>query len=208
MKLVNFSLYVSRKNLISNANIDFYRGRVNHLLGKNGTGKSCFVKAIIGAIPYKGSILIEGKRVGAIGNYSNLPSDLRGKDIIQLIKRNHFFSKIKALMETLGMEDFPYESKIKNLSDGQRQKLKLVYFLSFKPDIVLLDEITNALDKKSSLEIYSFLNDYIKTGVTIINVTHNLSDLEYLDGEYFLLIDRCIEGGFSKDEAIRAYIRG
>ena len=48
------------------------------------------------------------------------------------------------------------------MSDGQKQKIKLLCFLASKPSIIILDEFTTALDKSSSLELYSFFNNYVK----------------------------------------------
>ena len=45
MKLINYSLKV-KKELLSNVNVTFSEGKISHMLGKNGTGKSCFAKAV------------------------------------------------------------------------------------------------------------------------------------------------------------------
>ena len=68
-------------------------------------------------------------------------------------------------------------SLIGQLSDGQN-KTKTFFFLEDK-SIIVLDEITNALDKQTINEIYLFLLAYIKIILKIIlNITHNLSDLK------------------------------
>lgn len=54
--------------------------------------------------------------------------------------------------------------------------------------MIILDEFTNALDKNSSIDLYEFLMEYKKTHeAVIINITHNLSDLEYMEGNTIIL---------------------
>ena len=69
-------------------------------------------------------------------------------------------------------------SLIGQLSDGQN-KTKITFFFLEDKSIIVLDEITNALDKQTINEIYLFLLAYIKIILKIIlNITHNLSDLK------------------------------
>ena len=51
---------------------------------------------------------------------------------------------------------------IKNLSDGQKQKLRFLSFLLEDNSLIVLDEVTNALDKKTVNEIYHFLNSFVQ----------------------------------------------
>ncbi len=59
------------------------------------------------------------------------------------------------------------------MSDGQKQKLKLLSFLLEDHDLIILDEVTNALDKKTVNEIYEFLNDFIQSHQTeLLSILH------------------------------------
>lgn len=209
MELKNFTLFIKNKCLFENVNIQFKKNKINHVLGKNGTGKTCFAKAIIGAIKYEGKVKSDSNNMCVIGSYTNLPFDLRVQDIIRLVNKNFEQNIVGLLYEQLNIASIPRNNKIKNLSDGQRQKLKLLFFLSTRPEVIILDEFTNALDQKSCLDIYRFFNSYIQTeSITIINITHNLTDLEYLEGTYYLIKDQGIITGMNKEDAIEYYIRG
>ncbi len=76
--------------------------------------------------------------------------------------------------------------------------------------VIVLDEVTNALDKTTTNEIYDFFNNYIKKNPNklIINITHNLSDLQNLPGDYYLLEYQKFVKMASKGEAIKKYIEG
>ncbi len=84
-----------------------------------------------------------------------------------------------------------------------------MFFLSAEVDVIILDEFTTALDKNSTLDLYNFINEYLKIfdGV-IINITHNLSDLEYMPGEYYYVSERNMLKISSKQEVIDRYIKG
>lgn len=78
-----------------------------------------------------------------------------------------------------------------------------------KSNVIILDEFTSALDKSSALDIYQFLNSYIiNNNITCINITHNLSDIEYMPGELYHFESRKIRQFPSKDLLMNAYIKG
>ncbi|HDP5797634.1 TPA: ATP-binding cassette domain-containing protein [Staphylococcus aureus] len=209
MKLNNYSLKVKNKQLVDNCDLNFYLGQINHIVGKNGVGKSLLAKDFLlnnsGNIPKSIS-----QNVTLISSSSNIPNDITKDFLLSLLK-----SKFKSNRQTfdkiyniLNIEAIPSNVLLKNLSDGQKQKLKLLSFLLEDHDLIILDEITNALDKKTVNEIYEFLNDFIQSHQTktIINITHNLSDLSVLPGKYFIFKDLQIEEYLSKEEVINDYI--
>ncbi|EIB2264368.1 TPA: ATP-binding cassette domain-containing protein [Staphylococcus aureus] len=200
MKLNNYSLKVKNKQLVDNCDLNFYLGQINHIVGKNGVGKSLLAKDFLlnnsGNIPKSIS-----QNVTLISSSSNIPNDITKDFLLSLLKskfenNRQTFDKIYNI---LNIEAIPSNVLLKNLSDGQKQKLKLLSFL---------DEVTNALDKKTVNEIYEFLNDFIQSHQTktIINITHNLSDLSALPGKYFIFKDLQIEEYQSKEEVINDYI--
>jgi putative peptide transport system ATP-binding protein len=113
------------------------------------------------------------------------------------------------LFELLKLSQVPGNLAIKKMSDGQKQKIKLLAFLSANPKVIILDEFTNALDKNSALDLYHFLSIYNKMHeVVIINITHNLSDLEYMEGKYYYIHNHKIDQIESKKEIIEMYVKG
>ena len=207
MNINNYNLKIGKLHLLKNVSIKFENNKVNHLLGKNGSGKSCFAKSLIGAIKKDGSIDVLTDDIVVVSSYSNIPNDLTTKDVINFSKPNNI-KLYSYIYDMLDIKNIP-NIKVKKLSDGQKQKLKLLYFLSNKSKIIILDEFTNALDKKSCQELYAFINEFIKhEDVTIINITHNLTDLENIKGCYYLLADNTIKQIESKEEVIELYIKG
>ncbi|WP_323704896.1 ATP-binding cassette domain-containing protein [Mammaliicoccus sp. Dog046] len=208
MQINNYSLEVKGKRLIENCDLQFYQGKFNHIVGKNGVGKSQVAKDFIlnnsGKIDqsiYSNATLISSS--------SNVPVDITKKYLLKVLKSKFKSeSKLNDLAGMLQISSIPDNVLIKNLSDGQKQKLKLLSFFLQDKSIIILDEITNALDKKTINDIYDFLNRYLEQhpDKTIINITHNLSDLSNLVGKYFIFKDLYIEEYDSKEQVINDYI--
>ncbi|MFX4794264.1 ATP-binding cassette domain-containing protein, partial [Acinetobacter baumannii] len=89
---------------------------------------------------------------------SNLPSDVTINDLERTIP----WKLSKEIYQLLNINQISKTVKLKQLSDGQKQKVKLLVLLSLDKHIIILDEITNALDKKSVDEINVFLQNYIQ----------------------------------------------
>lgn len=207
MILKKYSLK-TKKTLLQDVDIEFEKGTINHLLGQNGTGKSCFAKSIIGRFKYSGEIEKTTNNIVLIGSYSNIPQEIRVKDLINIVYK-HCGVKDE-LYYKLKIENLNPNNKIKHLSDGEYQKIKLFYYFASLPEIVILDEFTNALDKDTCDDIYLFLNTYIKkyTEKTIINITHNLMDLNHMPGTYYLINEKKIKKMASRESIINSYIEG
>lgn len=198
----DYFLKIGKKELLNNVNVIFENGKIHHILGGNGVGKSSFAKTTIKALPYKGDIITNNK-ILLIGSYTNLPKDLTIKNILEINKDK----MNNILYDMLDISNININYKLSKLSDGQKQKIKLLFFLSTEPAIIILDEFTSALDKKSMMETYKFINEYIKKyNITIINITHNLIDLENLDGKYWYMKNKTILEYTNKESIINDYV--
>lgn len=114
----------------------------------------------------------------------------------------------KDLFKALALENINFKIKLKHLSDGQKQKIKLLVFFSQNKKLIILDEITNALDKVTKNEIYIFLSKYIQDNpqTTIVNITHSISDLKAIEGNFFLLENQKINQLETLTDALKWYM--
>ena len=200
MKLSNYNLSIGNKKLLTDVNVEFSEGKINHILGKNGVGKSIFAK----------NLMLDNENITVIGSYSNVPEDITFRELKKVLVKKFDRGKVERLCSILNISNIGEKIILKKLSDGQRQKIKILVFLLFDKDIIILDEVTNALDKTTSNEIYGLFNDYIMKNPkkVILNITHNLSDLNNMDGEYYLFEDYDIKKYSNRKELIDLYIDG
>lgn len=209
MEISNYTLRIKNRVLLQNTSFKFEQGNINHIVGKNGSGKSSFAKDLL--LNHSKSIEADiRKNITVISSFSNIPNDIKVKSIIKEIKKRSNHSLFENLYNALGISEIHSNLLVAQLSDGQKQKIKLLVFLSENKDIIILDEITNALDKKTTFEVYTFLNNYIKqyNSKYILNITHNLQDLEYMAGTYYLFENMNIIKYNAKEIVIDKYIKG
>lgn len=207
MRLSDFGLCYAKRPILQHIDVELPAGRVNHLLGRNGTGKSSLAKALAGIVPCEGDVVGEEPPVTVIGSYSRVPDDLSVSDVVEIARSRAEASVFRRLMGGLAIAELPKKARLGRLSDGQQQKVKLLFFLSGGPRTVILDEVTNALDRASAREICRFLDEYLnRPGITSINITHEISDLDYMRGNYFLMENASIVPVAGKKELVERYM--
>lgn len=162
----NVSKKFNRQLVLDNINLKLTSGHIYGLAGINGSGKTVLMKCICGlSTPTSGRILIDDKQVGkdidfpeSIGALIESPgfiehySTYDNMQSLASIRKKTGKEEIKSLLEKVGLN--PDEKKrVKKYSLGMRQKLGIAMALLDNPDIVILDEPFNALDKKSVLNV-------------------------------------------------------
>ncbi len=197
--------------VFDNFNIEFEKGKCTAIIGSNGCGKSTLMNIIAGSIHGdSGEIFVddvcisnlkEENRAQYIGRVYQNPSqgvspslsilenmslyDKKGQKfgLRPLINPNRI-EQYKEILSTLdlGLET-KLKTKVKYLSGGQRQSLTLIMASMKKPDVLLLDEHTAALDPKTSAMVMTKTRELIlKDEITTIMISHNMKDaIEYSD---------------------------
>lgn len=199
------------QNIFKNFSLDIEESKCTTILGPNGCGKSTLFNLISGSLNMdEGKFILNGrdisnlkeeKRAFHIGRVSQDPSKgvspslnilenmsislKKGEKFTfrKLLKSKNMDMIVKKLKElNLGLEE-KLKTPVKFLSGGQRQSLSLLMATIKKPDLLLLDEHTAALDPKTSKLIMEKTKDLIeKEHITTLMITHNLSHaIEYSD---------------------------
>ncbi|MEC0304982.1 ATP-binding cassette domain-containing protein [Terribacillus saccharophilus] len=207
MNIAKYTLKVKGKRLLSETDLHFSKGKISHIVGKNGVGKSLLAKDFLLNNSKQISKDIS-QNVSLISSSSNIPFDVSTDFLLDFLSKKFGSELINKIASLLNLDNIDGKIIIKNLSDGQKQKLKLLSFLLEDQIIIILDEITNALDKKTVMEIHRFLNEYIQDNPqkVIINITHNLSDLKAIEGDCFIFHNQEIQKYDSVDKLIEVYI--
>lgn len=204
LEVQNLKVNIGKKTVLNDINIAFEKGESVVIAGKNGSGKSTFLKCLANVIfPDQGSIIYtEGVSVKKIGFISDQLSLFENYTVKRGIQFHTDVFHIEDYDETLIKEmKLNVNQKIKDLSVGERTLFHLSLILSQKPEILLIDEIIHVIDpylREKFLEAVIDLIDGNKTAVIMIN--HTFSEIEKIP-ERALIMEK---GQFILDENIES----
>lgn len=183
---------VFKNNLVfQNVNLTFQKGKSYLIKGYNGCGKSVLLKTLCGfSLPNGGEVIYKekvkiGKDIDFIQNAGvsiNSPefiSYMTGKDNLLLlagINKQISKEKINQVVSLLKLDEF-INKKYKTYSLGTKQKLRLAQAIMENPEILILDEPVNALDKNMVCLIWKILQEYVDKGGTLIFTTHGEEEI-------------------------------
>uniref|UniRef100_A0A7C3RHP2 ABC transporter ATP-binding protein n=1 Tax=Dictyoglomus thermophilum TaxID=14 RepID=A0A7C3RHP2_DICTH len=179
--------YYGKKCALKNVNLTGDLGEIVGLFGPNGSGKTTLLKLIIGFLrPSSGSIKVDGKDINyntrAIVSFlpdnNLLPSWMKIKDAFNFYKDFFPYFEEKKFKDLLEYFDLKFESKIKELSKGEQEKVCLSLAISRKAKVYLLDEPLGGIDPASRERILTgILKNYREDSLMIIS-THLIDDVE------------------------------
>ncbi|MED3934600.1 ATP-binding cassette domain-containing protein [Priestia sp. YIM B13446] len=189
----NLSKKIKKQYVLKDINYTFDTGMIYGLYGRNGSGKTMLLRALSGLIrPSEGSILIDNKKlhedisfppsIGVIiENTSLLPQydAFTNLKILAKIKNIASDEDIKEAIKRVGLDPLS-KLKVKKFSLGMKQRLSIAQAIFEKPDIILLDEPTNAIDEEGITSIRNLLLKEKDRGATIVIASHNKEDLTIL----------------------------
>ena len=195
-----------RSTVFKNINISIKKGSKIGIVGPSGSGKSTFLDIFMGLLPVQsGQVLIDGKNIknqesGWQKNIGCVPQEVFISD--DTLKKNVAFgesdekidnTKLLRAIELAGLKNFVENLDLKEntiigergsrVSGGQRQRIGIARAFYNNPDVLILDEATNALDEQIEKKI---IDEIFSTGInrTIIFVSHNYQNLRHCDSIY------------------------
>lgn len=160
--------YETTKPVLQNINIVIEAGSKVLVKGKNGSGKTSLIKAMLGQINRSGNWKIP-KHTGYLCQfYKNLPEDLSPYELIESSRSDWQRDEIrKHLNDFLFRKNEEVFSKISNLSSGEKARLSLCQIASSAPQLLILDEVTNNIDLETKHHISQILKAYKGTLIII-----------------------------------------
>ncbi len=178
---------------LNDVSINFERNKITGVIGRNGSGKTVLLKSICGLTKLtSGKIKVDGKVIGRdiemprnmgviieTPGFINEFSGIRNLELLYSLNNKRDKAKLEAVMEQVGLN--PKDKKrVSKYSLGMRQRLGIAQAIMENPDILILDEPTNALDKHGVDEFRHLLLKLKDEGKTIIIASHNSADIELL----------------------------
>lgn len=196
--VINLSKKFKNISVLNNINLTMESGNIYGLYGKNGSGKSVFLKLICGFyFPTTGKILFDGKELNKELDY---PPSLRA-----LIEKPSFFPDLTGLenlklladiQNKISNDDIKRALEIVNLSEdkdkkyskyslGMKQKLGIAQVIMEDVEIIILDEPFNDIEDETVTKIMEYLKKERDKGKIIIISSHIKEDLLFLSNKIF-----------------------
>ena len=190
IKLIDVSKEHQRNQLLKNINLEIERGKVYGFKGPNGSGKTMLLRAILGLIKVDGQVMINNEplKFGSkyplkVGVFIEKPSiiteftALKNLKLVAALKGITDINEMTKYLVELGL-DYKDKRKVRKYSLGMKQKVGIAQMLMGDPELIVLDEPTNALDRKSIEKLVQILEKLKQQGCTILIASHQFEDIE------------------------------
>ncbi|MBL1072625.1 ABC transporter ATP-binding protein [Lactobacillus kitasatonis] len=193
LSLKNVGYCVKDKDIISNFSLDIATGAFLTIVGPSGGGKSTLLKLLANLISLtSGEIDFKDKNINTYSptNYRRQVSycfqqpSLFGETVkdnlefpFKIRKQTPDQSKMEQVLESVDLKPDFLNKNITELSGGEKQRIALIRNLLFKPEVLLLDEITTGLDNDSKEIVHRLIQNVHKDNTTIIQVTHDNDEI-------------------------------
>lgn len=196
IKVIDVCKSFGKQEVLLNFNMEVGYGKSVGLVGNNGSGKTVLMKCICGFLrPDSGKIFVEGLRIGKDADFPHslgaiietpgfLPTLTGFKNLKILASLKGLISDddIYEVLERVGLD--PYLKKpVSKYSLGMRQRLGIAQAIMENPNILILDEPFNGLDKNGVAKMRELILEMKRDGKAIILASHNAKDIETLCDE-------------------------
>ena len=197
IEIKSLNAYYDKLHVLKDINLNVEKGEILSLIGPSGSGKSSLLKMLVGLLtPKSGKVNLNNKPI----SYSN-KSDLRSvrEQIAIVFQQYNLFQNMNVLknvciaptkiqkrdqkqveeqavnlLEKVGLKD-KLKSYPDELSGGQQQRVAIARALCLNPEILLLDEVTSALDPELVQEVLDTIRILASEGMTMLIVSHEMS---------------------------------
>lgn len=219
-----FDIFSSEKIKVKDANFNLKKGEILGIAGLIGAGRTELVSSIYGSYQgkYMGEITYLGERI-LINNASEavkkgiamVPEDRKKYGIVGMlsvkenmslsniqkyskfnffIKENEELKNVVSMMKTMKVKAPNIDISIKNLSGGNQQKVVIGKNLLTSPKILILDEPTRGIDVGAKYEIYKYMFELVKKGISIVMISSELPEVLALSDRVIVMHEGEIKG--------------
>lgn len=194
----NISYRTGERQILQDVSLKIDAGQFMLITGPSGCGKSTLLKIISSLISAEtGEIRLSGKAIDDFTpehyrqrvSYCSQTPALFGQTVADnllfpwmLRDKTPPEGKLAADLKRFSLSDEMLNKGINELSGGEKQRVSLLRHLQFLPDVLLLDEITSALDETNKKQVNEIIHQYVKEHqLAVLWVTHDTNEIEHAD---------------------------
>ncbi len=196
LKFENLSVSYGSHTVVGGISGEIGAGRFVALIGPNGSGKSTLIKALGGLLPYRGSVVLNGREVssmlrrelgrevGMLPQKLHIEASLTVYDLIALgrLPFEGLFSKrtsedeerIFEAADLLQLNDLLFAG-MSGISGGEAQRALLAMLVAQDPDLFLLDEPSSAMDVRHAIAVFSLFKRMAQEGKIVLAAVHDVN---------------------------------
>ncbi len=232
LQVKNLNVYIKASHILRNVNIEIGEGEVVCLIGRNGAGKTTFLRSVMGFLkPETGSIMFKGQEMkgltpheiamrglGFAPEESEIFADLTTFENIEIATWTRHTSRAPEERIKLAYSVFPTLERYKarrgeQISGGERKMLSIARALALDPDILLLDESFEGLSPAIIPQIAESIHQIAKMGRPIFLAESNIYHVpDFADRIYVIergeIIFSGTPEGLIKDKAVLKIVAG
>ncbi|WP_448902110.1 ABC transporter ATP-binding protein [Eubacterium sp.] len=198
----NVSKNIGNRKILDKVNLELESGKIYGFVGRNGSGKTMLFRALSGLMGISsGKIFLDDKElhkdmrvlenIGITIENAGLYPELTGFDNLKLLsglRRKINDDKIRETIVRVGLEP---NDKIpfRKYSLGMKQRIVIAQAIMEEPDILMLDEPTNALDEEGVERIRNIISEEKRRGAMVLIASHNKEDIKLLADKVFIICD-------------------
>lgn len=198
LQLMNVGYRIDKRQVLNDINFSIAPGEFKLITGPSGCGKSTLLKIIASLLsPDSGEILFKGQ------DYNRLPPEQYRQQVSYCAQTPALFGDtvydnlifpwqirdkraepdtFLAFLARFGLPEETLSKSIQDLSGGEKQRISLIRNLQFLPDVLLLDEITSALDEQNKQNVNEIIHRYVREkNIAVLWVTHDKDEIQHAD---------------------------
>ncbi|OUP66143.1 multidrug ABC transporter ATP-binding protein [Pseudoflavonifractor sp. An176] len=206
----HISKTIRGREILSNVSLELHSGKVYGFVGRNGSGKTMLFRALSGLMGLTSGTVRWGDQVlkrdfavlpnlgivlENVGLYPNL-TGLENLRYLANIRKKCTQEDLRAVLERVGLDPDDKRTYGK-YSLGMKQRLAIAQAIMEQPDVLMLDEPTNALDSEAVVQVRDIITQEKERGALVLLASHNYEDIRLLSDEVYHL-----ESGRLREEGV------
>jgi ABC-2 type transport system ATP-binding protein len=200
ISLRNICKAYGKSVIFDDVNLDVPTGCITGISGPNGAGKSILLRVICGLVkPTEGEVYVMGQQIGVTcefppdtGALIDTPCFLANEsakknlELLAKISRGADEKRIHDVLMIVGLDSHD-QRPVSVYSNGMRKRLGIAQAILEKPQLLILDEPTDAIDQAGWKDVYEYLIQLKEEGTTILFSSNNLDEIAILCDQAFVL---------------------